>query len=327
MEIIFSIDDLDTLKNVCQANKHALSICRRYRVTLCKKFLKRYQVDYNDPDNFIYVQNNVKKEDYFSENGDPNYCELFRLYSKFYDNKEIIFKSRYDGKISSMPLFPNLDTLDCSSHNLTSLPNGMVNLKNLSCSSNKLKSLPNDMVSLIELNCEKNELTILPTGLLSLKILQCGHNPLSSLPNVFQNLTFLSCVVCQLTSLPKDLHNLTTLICVNNELTSLPNGRTNLNKLYCGVNLLTFLPNDLNNVEYLTCADNSLTDLPTNMNKLILIRIRGNQFTDEILASCNTPVSGWLMYNDIDVYQQFVKGTLKNKLCGTILVIAQRHHS
>ena len=146
MEIIFSIDDLDTLKNVCQANKHALSICRRYRVTLCKKFLKRYQVDYNDPDNFIYVQNNVKKEDYFSENGDPNYCELFRLYSKFYDNKEIIFKSRYDGKISSMPLFPNLETLDCSSHNLTSLPNGMVNLKNLSCSSNKLKSLPNDVV-------------------------------------------------------------------------------------------------------------------------------------------------------------------------------------
>jgi Leucine-rich repeat (LRR) protein len=147
IEFLFSIDDLNALKNFCKINKGARELCRRYRVAICKKFLQRYQVDYNDPTNFIYVMNNVKKESFFKD-GEPEYCRLLFLYSKFYDHKSIHFgHGRFGKEITSMPLYPNVKSLVCYGNNLKSLPDGMRNLTFLDCNSNKLTSLPNGMIN------------------------------------------------------------------------------------------------------------------------------------------------------------------------------------
>ena len=269
IEFLFSIDDLNALKNFCQINKGARELCRKYRVAICKKFLQRYQVDYNDPTNFIYVMNKEKKKKFFKD-GEPEYCRLLFLYSKFYDKKEIWFEhGRFAKKVTSMPLYPNVKSLVCYENDLKSLPDGMRNLTHLDCNSNELTSLPNGMIKLKSLSCHFNKLTSFPNDLFSLEWLNCDGN--------------------KLTSLPKTVINLKTVFCKNNLLEALPNGMVNLTLLSCGNNLLTSLPKDMKKLKNLTCSNDRLT-----------LRGAGNQFTSAHLQDLPANV------NAIGAYKKYV---------------------
>lgn len=178
-DILLQIDDINSLANFCKSNHMAMQLCKLYRVQLCKSFVERYHVDFNDPHNFIYIANDANKADVFN-NDEPDYCKIFRLYSKFYDHKEI--KLNKYARITSMPLYPNVQKLDCSFNNLKTLPDGMKNLEELKCSETHLKALPKGMIRLKKLECNGNELKELPNDMVTLKELNCYNNKVEKLP-------------------------------------------------------------------------------------------------------------------------------------------------
>ncbi len=119
--------------------------------------------------------------------------------------------------------FKNLQILDCSDNNLTSLPKLNEKLQILKCYNNQIISLP-----------ELNE---------NLEYLRCSNNNLSLLPKLNKNLQKLWCSINKLTLLPKLNENLNTLGCSFNNLIILPELNENLKMLFSSGNKL---PNILN---------------------------------------------------------------------------------
>jgi Leucine-rich repeat (LRR) protein len=157
----------------------------------------------------------------------------------------------------------NLQLLDCSYNQLTSLPESLpTTIQWLYCYNNQLTRLPESLPdSLQKLYCDNNQLMSLPENLpTSLQHLYCGHNQLTSLPESLPtSLQILHCSYNQLTSLPKSLLiSLQYLYCSDNQLTSLPESLPNsLQYLDCSYNQLTSLPMSILNCRFLTVINYS----------------------------------------------------------------------
>ena len=300
VEFLHNIEDLNTLKNVCKTSSATWQLCRKYRVALCKHFLDRFSVDYNDPTNFIYLANGVRKENYLNESGEPDYCKLFQLYSKFYDKKKIDC-GKYKN-MTSFPLYPNMEELHlahngemkslpdgmkklknlyCTNNKLESLPKGMIMLQYLDCSNNKLKTLPNDMISVRDIHCIHNEITEIPSGLFSLTELWCGWNSLDSLQaEILRNLTTLSINNNRLRELTTEMPKLDFLACNDNPLEHLPSELPSMkDALYCYNTRLTSLPGGMSKLLDLQCTNCQLTSLPEGMIKLKSLFCSNNRLT------------------------------------------------
>ena len=144
--------------------------------------------------------------------------------------------NQYDSfkKITQITNFDLVFKIDCSTNNLTSLPDNMnfPNLAILYCRNNQLTSLPAfgtniNFRNLRRVNCSKNKLRSLPDiNLPNLYYFDCSDNKLTSLPNNmnFPNLQRFYCYDNQLTLLPDNMNfpNLYDFDCSNNQLTSLP---------------------------------------------------------------------------------------------------------
>ena len=83
----------------------------------------------------------------------------------------------------------NLQDLDCSNDNLTSLPSLNENLQLLDCHDNKLTSLPSLNKNLQQLYCSKNKLTSLPQLNENLEELYCYDN---DIPEMLINFRIIS---------------------------------------------------------------------------------------------------------------------------------------
>ncbi|TGD59851.1 DUF7619 domain-containing protein, partial [Flavobacterium humi] len=168
--------------------------------------------------------------------------------------------------LSGIEYFTNLQSLNCSENDLTSLPvSPLINLKYLSCGENHLTSLSlSSLVNLQYLDCRSNNFTsVNPNQNPTLKYLDCSFNPLTSL-NVTQNLA------------------LETLECTNNQLVSLDVIQNSaLLKLNCTGNQLTNLNVTQNpSLVYLYCANNQLASLDLTQNHaLVQFWCENNQFT------------------------------------------------
>jgi Leucine-rich repeat (LRR) protein len=164
-------------------------------------------------------------------------------------------------------------TLDISYKNIKYLPDltRFKNLEELNCSNNELTTLPDLPPNLIGLYCSNNELTTLPDLPQNLEELNCSNNELTTLPDLPPNLITLYCRNNQLTSLPTLPPNLITLYCRNNQLTSLPNLPQNLQVLYCYDNELTSLPNLPQNLQVLYCNNNPIYKI-ININSLSILK-------------------------------------------------------
>jgi len=207
--------------------------------------------------------------------------------------------------LTGIEAFLNLETLDCSGNQLSTLDvsyNTTLNL--LKCSDNSLiflEGLYN--TSLTELWCDFNELTYLEvSGNASLSHLNCSGNKLTTL-DVSENtvLTGLLCSSNELSTLDVskntdllalrcsgnsltnlDLLNntdLTVLRCHNNQLSNLDvSNNTALTELWCNSNELTSLDVSKNiNLEILSCADNKLTGFDlSNVTALWYLNCGGN---------------------------------------------------
>jgi Leucine-rich repeat (LRR) protein len=168
-----------------------------------RRFLKKYNVNYKNPNDLIYM------DDEYNEN--RSYSEILTLYYKYYIKEKLECSRR---GLTSLPDLPNVKDLDCSRNKLKSLPD-LPNVKHLDCSSNKLTTLP-DLPNVNYLFCDYNKLTRLPE-LSNVVQLVCHNNKLTRLPELLPRLRSLDCSHNELTSLPK-LPNIIMLFCNNNLL-------------------------------------------------------------------------------------------------------------
>ena len=163
------------------------------------------------------------------------------------DSLDLYYKQISD--LTGINSFVNLQTLDCSWNDFTSLDvSNLPNLQTLDCAVGNLSSL--------DISNSPN-----------LQILYCGLNNLSSLDiSNSPNLQKLHCDYNSLTSLDvSNLNNLhlQELMCYNNNLTSLNvSNLPNLQKLWCYNNNLSSLDvSNSPNLQSLNCGQNNLTSL------------------------------------------------------------------
>lgn len=156
------------------------------------------------------------------------------------------------------------------------------NLQDLDCSNNQLTSLNlSGLTSLITLNCGGNQLTTMNlSGLTNLEHLNCGGtgNQFGSLDvSGLTNLRVFICVANGLSSLNvSGLTNLETLACSRNNFTILDlSTLTNLQTLYCeGTQLNSLDVTGLSDLQELSCSDNfNLQELHLSGNQLTILNL------------------------------------------------------
>jgi len=175
--------------------------------------------------------------------------------------------------LTGIEAFINLDSLDCSSNQLTALDLSQnTKLKLLYCSINKLTSLDlSKNIALNNLGCSNNKLTSLTISKNSRLItLDCGFNKLTNLDlSADSSLEVLECYSNQLDSL--NLYSntkLTALYCGNNKLISLDLSKNiDLRILDCQFCRLTNI-NLSKNIALtdLACYSNQLSNLDITNN-------------------------------------------------------------
>lgn len=169
--------------------------------------------------------------------------------------------------LTGIEYFTNLDNLNCSYNQLTSLGSvtTLPNLTALYCNHNQFTTLDvSGINTLTQLACHNNSITSLNLNN-SLTFLNCSNNPLGTFD--FSALTDLVNLQCNSNSLSNldvtNLINLQILHCKSNSLTSLNvSTLVNLDRLdFSGNSINTIDLSALVNLEYLACSDNGLTSL------------------------------------------------------------------
>ena len=171
--ILKNLNSLDDVINLIF--KTNLNYVKMLSTKIAKKMIEIYKIDYKDPNNFIYLMNDVSIDKCKIKN-DFDYKKIMRLYLNYYNKDEIDCDRNF---ISSIPIYPNVKKLYCGFGQLKQLHENP-NLEVLSCNNNLLTSLPK-YPKLIYLDCANNELTSLPEYP-NLENLSCSDNKLTSLP-------------------------------------------------------------------------------------------------------------------------------------------------
>lgn len=214
--------------------------------------LEKYDVEYKDPNNFIYKMSKKSTQSVKNEDGTFDLAAVYSLYMQWYYVEEINCTKK---GITSIPVYPNLKKLLCTFNNLRKIPS-FPSLQKLFCYNsgveeigacpalqvleiqrNKLKKLIS-FPRLEKLTCSYNDLKELPR-LPSLRLLFCEHNRLTHLPE-FPMLEMMTCncnSLLELGSYPK----LSLLDCSHNQISSL---------------------GDMESLISLECQDNALHSLP-----------------------------------------------------------------
>jgi Leucine-rich repeat (LRR) protein len=182
--------------------------------------------------------------------------------------------------LTGLEAFQNLQILNCSYNQLSSLPTLPSSLTLLYCSQNQLTSLPSLPTSLTFLDCIQNQLTSLPALPSSLVVLYCNFNQLNSISALSSSLTTLQCYNNQLASLTFLPSTLTELYCYNNQLSSLPALPSSLITLDCSRNQLTSLPTLPSTLTTLHSYNNQLISLPALPTSLIELNCYSNQLAN-----------------------------------------------
>jgi hypothetical protein len=133
--------------------------------------LKKYKVNYKDPNNFIYKIDNLDIKDF-----EKNYIKIYKQYMKYYENYEIDCENL---GITSFPTYPKLKNLYCSNNANISIEN-QPSLEKLDCSNCFIEKLP-EMPNLIYLDCNRNYIEHLG-DYKNLQVLNCADNYIKKIP-------------------------------------------------------------------------------------------------------------------------------------------------
>ena len=182
-------------------------------------------------------------------------------------------------------LTTNIKEVICYTNQLSSISNlsPLINLERLDCSGNNFSTLDLSLFTHLEnIDCSFNQLTSLNTTGLNLKYFNCSNN--TQLPLIdfsqFPNLESLNCSG--------------NLLQNSVNLTNCPN----LIDLTCeGIHLTNLDLSNSPNIQWLICSDNLLTTLELNhMTNLVLLACSNNQLTTLFVKGFNNP---WIGISDV----------------------------
>lgn len=201
---------------------------------------------------------------------DPTYNGIQQFLSRFVCAETLDISNNHT--ISTVPLLPNLITLDC--HNcscLTTLPYGMEKLLHLNCRQTRLINLPYDLLQqLITLDCGYCYQLIQPERFKRLEQLRCVYIKWKELPaGLEETLTSLNCSMCNLT-MRDGFERLVQLKCSNCEWEYLPRGLVSLQDLdiFDCKNLVVLPAEIIGNLITLNCGGCDSLLLPGGLVRL-----------------------------------------------------------
>ena len=108
----------EDLSNICSQNKKMRDICKNNFNIISKYFLDKFQVDYQDPNNFIY-RYHKENIDNFKNGNKWSFDSIFKLYMKMYYEDEIDCENL---GITSFPIYPNMTHFYGNNNKLTTFP-------------------------------------------------------------------------------------------------------------------------------------------------------------------------------------------------------------
>jgi hypothetical protein len=177
---------------------------------------------------------------------------------------------------------PNINTLDCSNNNITSLDNLPEKLEYLDCSYNNITSLDNLSTLLEKLICSNNKICFLDKLPENLDYLDCTDNNIVELNNLPLGLTKLICKNNKIRCLKNLPHNLRHLDCTNNDIIELDNLPVGLIELICDKNKINSLNNLPHNLLILSCSNNPIKDLSNLPVDLKYLSVCENNIVEDI---------------------------------------------
>ena len=168
-----------------------------------------------------------------------------------------------------------LESFNCNSCQLKSLPKLPNNLLALNCNNNNIKQLPKLPYGLINLSINQNKINKLPEILpIRLKLLDVSQNKISELPRLPYKLKKLLCNYNNLTKLPKLPNTLWSISCTHNKITSLPKLPDSLLSIECDYNKLTSLPEFPNNIySIVSISANNIKNIPKSFPTIGIVSI------------------------------------------------------
>ena len=119
-EILFSIinmSDISEIISFSKMNKVINSFIKKDKELQARITLERYQVDYEDPTNFIYLYNKVNISDY--KNITWKYSKIVELYFLCFNEEKINCRNL---GITSFPIYPNMTHFYGEYNNLELFP-------------------------------------------------------------------------------------------------------------------------------------------------------------------------------------------------------------
>jgi hypothetical protein len=164
--------------------------------------------------------------------------------------------------LTGIRYFKNINYLDCSYNQLSTLPLLPLHLPAVVCHHNVMVSVPALSPFLRILICANNQLTSLPALPDSMEELEFANNGVTSLPTLPDSLLLLDCSLNHITHMPVLPHHLRNLTCSSNVLDSLPELPASLRYLHCNYDNLTFLPALPDSIISIECTHNTLSSLP-----------------------------------------------------------------
>jgi hypothetical protein len=211
-EILKNID-IGDLKNYCNQSKMFKQMCQDNQKAISKHFLKKYQVEYTDPNNFIYKYND-KSIDNYRTNDKWDYKKLLKLYMLNYDVKIIRCESK---EITSFPIQPNMTWFIGRNNQLTSFPI-QPNMTSFDGRRNQLTNFP-IQPKMVDFYGHNNKLTNFPIQPEMTEFMG-EKNQLTSFP-IQPKMTFFDGDNNKLTSFPIQ-PNMEIFVGRNNQITSFP---------------------------------------------------------------------------------------------------------
>lgn len=149
---LFQFINLGDLQNYSRQNKMFYSLYKNNENSIAKKYLNFYNVNYKDPNNFIYKINNQDIQDY-KINNCWDYPKLLKLYKTYFYEKHIFC---YNKNITSMPIYPNMEKFIGYDNKLSIFP-VQPNMLYCQIHYNNLKTFPTQP-KMIEITAWKNNL-------------------------------------------------------------------------------------------------------------------------------------------------------------------------
>lgn len=200
LELFKHITDLDQLRSLCSLNRSFREFCSKPSNinNIAKHFLQTLQVNYDDPNNYIYIAHRAKMNNYKNADGSWKYNALLLLYSKSYSKTTIQYNGFSQKHITSFPIYPRMIKCSLSYNDLTSFP-VQPNMESCVISQNKLTNFP-VQPKMKTCNLTNNKLSDFPIQP-NMESCDIGENHLTNFP-VQPEMTYCDVSVNELTSFP-----------------------------------------------------------------------------------------------------------------------------